>query len=263
MYTTENTGRKLNILLTGSSGFIGTNFIRMSSEYNVRELDLISTKPEKKDFRFVDIVVHLAGLAHQKGNIPEMNYFLVNRDLSLLIAKMAKENGVPQFIYMSSSKVYGDFANENEVFNEDSKCSPGSAYGRSKLEAEKLLLELVSESFNVAIIRSPLVYGPGVKANMLMLMKFARRMPFLPFGKIGNKRSMVYIGNLVGLIKAIISKKTSGVFIAGDKEPLSSTFLIDCICKQLGKKRIFFTMPKIFIKFLKRFKPNMYNQLYV
>ena len=157
-----------NILITGSSGFIGRYFIKNASEFTFHEIDLLTKKPENIDFSNTDSVLHLAAIVHQmKGGIEE-EYFRVNRDLAFEVAKQAKAQGVKQFILMSTAKVFGESTTGTVSWNEKSQCFPKDAYGKSKWEAENLIRGLETESFKVAIIRSPLVYGEellGVKVR--------------------------------------------------------------------------------------------------
>src|SRR5664280_1285699 len=148
----------MNILITGSSGFIGRNFIKLSSGLNIREVDLLTTSPEEVDFSGIDSVLHLA----------------------YEMALKSKEHSVNQFVLISTSKVYGDSSPLQDAWNEKSVCNPIDPYSQSKYEAEKLVGSLADDKFKVAIIRPPLVYGPRVKANMLNLIKMVDMCPILP-----------------------------------------------------------------------------------
>lgn len=249
------------VLITGSSGFVGTNFIKMSQDFDIIEIDLLNQKVNDIEFEGIDSVLHLAALVHQMKGASEENYFKVNCDLAFEMAKQAKSKGVKHFLLMSTVKVYGESSPEKGYWDEQSVCDPTDAYGKSKLAAEKLIQSIEDESFAVAIVRSPLVYGPGVKANMYNLIKLADKFPLLPFGGIKNKRSMVYIGNLVALLSKIIQKNASGVFIAGNASPVSTTELVQQICRSLAKRRIIFTVPGILIKTARYFKPEFVKRL--
>src|SRR3972149_3840531 len=159
-----------NILITGSSGFIGSNFIKLNTSLTVREIDLLTTTIETSDFSDIHSILHLSALVHQMKGAPENEYFKTNSDLAFNTAKKAKEEGVSHIIYMSTVKVYGEFTNFGESWNEDTERKPIDPYGKSKLEGEKRIKELEDQNFAVSIIRTPIVYGPGVKANMYNLM---------------------------------------------------------------------------------------------
>lgn len=250
------------ILITGSSGFVGKHFIENASEFTIHEVDLLAKKPEEIDFSNIDSVLHLAAIVHQmKGGI-EQEYFRVNRDLAFELAKKAKAQGVKQFVLMSTAKVYGESTTNIKPWNEDSQCFPQDAYGKSKWEAEKLIRSLETESFKVAIVRAPLVYGAGLRANMLNLIRLIDSLPVIPLGGIKNSRSLVYIGNLVALIKLIIQKQASGIFIAGDRNVISTTQLTTLIAKSFNKRNRILKIPNFMINVVKLIKPSIINRLF-
>ncbi|MCK5168791.1 MAG: NAD-dependent epimerase/dehydratase family protein [Bacteroidales bacterium] len=253
---------KKKVLVTGSSGFIGQYFIKTANELDIVEVDLLKKDIKDIDFSDIDSVLHLAAFVHQMKEGNDEQYFKVNRDLAYQVAKKAKECGINQFILMSTVKVYGEYTLANEPWSEKSSCFPIDSYGKSKLEAENLILGLKDSGFKIAIVRSPLVYGAGVKANMLNLIKLVDKFPIIPFGGIKNKRSLVYIGNLVALIKLIIQKQASGIFIAGDQVPLSTSQLIILIAKSLNKRIKLIKAPNFIIKGLKYLKPSVIDRLY-
>jgi len=249
----------MKILLTGSSGFIGTYFMK-TSIYDIVPFSLRKNAAlQNLTLEDIDVVVHLAAIVHQMKGAPDGIYQEVNVEYPLLLAKKAKESGVKQFVFMSSVKVYGE---ESEtVYTETTPCYPKDAYGKSKLEAEKVLLALENKNFKVAIIRTPVVYGKGVKANILNLVKLVDEFPLLPFGKINNKRSMVYVGNLVHMINEIIRQEKNGIFLASDDKPVSTSKLITTIAEK-NKKKVWLFSCSLVKYFLKWFKPMLYKRLY-
>jgi nucleoside-diphosphate-sugar epimerase len=250
------------ILITGANSFVGTNFLRFSRYRDVDEISLLENKPENINFTRYDVVLHLAAIVHQSKEISEEEYFLINRDLCLKVAEQAKKGKVKHFIFLSTVKVYGDFASDSKIWNEDSVCIPDDSYGKSKLEAEFGLRKLEEPDFTVSVLRTPLVYGEGVRANMSSLIRLIEKVPVLPFKNINNKRSFTYIENLVGFIDQIILRKSSGVFIAMDDTAISTTELFNFISKYLGKKNKLFELPGIFIIIGKCFIPLVFDRLY-
>jgi len=250
------------ILITGEDSFIGKNFIRYSKFEDIKEVSLFTNKPEEIDFSFYDVVIHLVAIVHQSQKIDDKEYFKINRDLCIEVAEQAKKAGVKQFIFLSTIKVYDQFFHGSKIWNEFSYCNPDDAYGRSKYEAEIALRKLESENFIVSIIRTPLVYGKGVRANMKNIIKLVDKIPILPFGNVKNKRNFTYVENLVELIDRIIELKASGVFIAMDDEPLSTTQLVKLIASAMNKKRYLIPVPSFIIKAGKALTPRIFDRLY-
>lgn len=251
-----------SVIVTGYTGFIGSNFLKYDKELNINCVDLINHKIEDIEFCKALAVLHLAALVHQMKGAPEEDYFKVNRDLAYNVAKKAKAEGVKHFIFMSTAKVFGETNNGRIVWDENSECHPTDPYGKSKYEAEKLLIGLQDENFKVAIVRSPLVYGAGVKANMYNLVKLVNTFPILPFEAVNNLRSMVYVGNLVELLKHIILTQSSGIFIAGDRKPLSTTQLVLLISKASNKEISLFKIPPFLLRVINLFNPSLTDRLF-
>ena len=249
-----------NILLTGSNGFIGSYFKNhYSDEYKIGTFSFLNDNITDLDLSNIDTVVHLSALVHQMGEASKEAYKNINIIQTLELAKKAKQSGVEHFIFMSTVKVYGE--ETDTVYREDTACNPKDEYGKSKLEAEKELQKLEDDNFKVSIIRTPIVYGEGVKANILNLIRLVQKMSILPFSKIKNRRSIVYIGNLSAIIDRIIKVGKSGIFLASDDRPLSTTELIQLIALALNKKVFLLSVP-FFPRLLKKIKPSFYKRLY-
>jgi len=258
----------MNILLTGSNGFIGSYFQNNYNEKNkISTFSFQNDNLDKLDLIDIDTIIHLSALVHQMGGASKEAYWKINVDNTLELAKKAKKNGVKHFIFMSSVKVYGE--ESNTPYSETTKCEPEDDYGRSKLEAENKLLELednVSKGmsvghFKVSIIRTPIVYGYGVKANIRNLINLVKKVPILPFSQINNSRSMVYIGNLCALIDKLCETRASGIFLAGDDHAVSTSKLIELIASELHKNIYLIKIP-FFETLLKIFKPSFHKRLY-
>ena len=248
------------IVLTGANGFVGSYFKnKYAHKYNIETFSFLRDNFESLNLNGVDVVLHLSALVHQMSGADEDEYSRVNVEQTLNLAKKAKESGVGQFIFMSSVKVYGE--ESSEPYSEDTPCKPEDGYGKSKLKAEEELQKLESETFKVAIVRTPIVYGEGVKANIKNLVNLIRKVPILPFGSIENRRSMIYIGNLNFFIDRIIEKKESGVFLVSDERALSTSELIELISKALDK-RVYLVKVPFFESLLRLAKPSFHKRLF-
>ncbi len=248
------------ILITGSSGFIGNYFINKYKEkYQIKTFSFLKDDMNTLDCNEIDVVFHLSALVHQMNGASAKEYEKVNVIQTLELARKAKESGVKHFIFMSTVKVYGE--ETNNKYTENTVCNPEDEYGKSKLKAELELQKLKDENFKISIIRTPIVYGYGVKANIKNLVNLVNKISILPFGKIENKRSMVYIGNLCHLVDIVIEQQKSGIFLASDNEPLSTTRLCEFIAKNLDKKVFLIKIP-FFESLLKIVKPSFHKRLY-
>ncbi|PKN15337.1 MAG: epimerase [Deltaproteobacteria bacterium HGW-Deltaproteobacteria-24] len=251
---------KKTILVTGASGFVGSYFVKIySSKYKIKTFSFRKDNIDILDCTDVDVVFHLSALVHQMGGASSKEYERVNVTQTLTLAKKCKESGVKRFIFMSTVKVYGE--ETNGIYTEESECHPEDEYGKSKLKAELELQKLQNESFKVSIIRTPIVYGYGVKANIKNLVGLVNKIPVLPFGKIKNKRSLVYIGNLCHMVDVVIEQQKSGIFLASDNESLSTTRLITLIAKS-SKKKVYLIKIPFFENLLKMIKPSFHKRLY-
>ena len=248
------------VLLTGASGFIGSYFIKCyQPKYNIRSFSFLNGKLNDLELSNVDTIVHLSALVHQMDGASYKEYYNVNVKQTLNLAKKAKESGVKQFIFVSSIKVYGE---ESKIpYTETTPCRPVDDYGKSKFEAENELKSLEDNNFKVVIIRTPIVYGYGVKANINNLINLIKKVPVLPFGKIENRRSMIYVGNLTYFIDIVIQKQISGLFLVADNKPVSTTKLIELIAVNLNKKVFLIKIP-FFERLLELVKPSFYKRLY-
>lgn len=259
--------KKKTLMITGASGFIGSNFIeRYKDKYNIIPVDLLKIKPEEIDFRGVDTVLHLAALVHQMKGAPREKYFEVNTELTRRVAEEGKKQGVSHFVFYSTVKVYGydgDLYNHNMILNEESKCNPmNDPYGESKWEAEKILRRLEDDNFKIGIIRPPMVYGKGVKGNMESLIKLVKMFPILPFNYDKNRRSLVNIENLMYLTTLVIDKEASGVFLPLDEKNISLKEIVEGIEKAYNLKRINIPMIQPIFWLLTKVKPNIMVRLF-
>lgn len=252
----------MNILITGAGSFIGSFFKEKNPSDTICEVDLLSTDIDDIDFSGYDVVFHVAAIVHQDESLSDDIYFSVNRDLAVKVAEAAKRNNVKQFLFMSTVKVYGENSTVEEPWDEATICFPQDAYGKSKLEAESLLLELNSDDFVVSIVRTPVVYGKGVKGNIARMTNFVKRYYTIPFGGINNKRAMVYIGNLAAMLKCIMDKRCAGIFLANDAETVSTSLFVKTLILAMKKKRFVLVIPTFVQQILKVLIPKLYQRIF-
>lgn len=231
------------ILITGANSYIGTSFEKYAAQwpdkYQVDTVDMIDGAWRERDFSGYDCVYHVAGIAHSDtGNISaerEALYYQVNTDLTIETARKAKQDGVKQFIFMSSAIVYGESApiGKAKVITKDTPVNPANCYGDSKVQAEKGILPLSDENFRVVVLRPPMIYGPGSKGNYIVLSKLAQKLPVFPI--VNNQRSMLYIGNLMEFVRLMIENEEQGIYWPQNAEYSNTTELVKQIAQVHGK----------------------------
>lgn len=250
----------MKLLLTGSNGFVGSYFKKYyETIYDIQAFSFLKDNFEALHVRGVNTVVHLSALVHQMGGASAEEYEKINVAQTVQLATKAKEAGVKHFIFISTVKVYGE--ENDEVYTESFTCKPQDEYAESKLKAEDELCKLEDSNFEISIIRTPIIYGYGVKANIRNLINLIAKVSILPFGGINNKRSFVYVGNLCAMIDKIIETGESGTFLASDDRALSTTEFIKLIALAMNKKIYLVTMP-FFPTLLKWLKPSLYKRLF-
>jgi nucleoside-diphosphate-sugar epimerase len=262
----------MKILVTGANGFVGR---ALCAELTKQGLTVLAAAREKTALENclpivvgniykatnwsaaltgVDIVVHLAArvhVMHDKAADPLAEFRKVNVDGTLNLARQAASAGVKRFIFISSAKVNGEHTETGKPFTEEVAANPQDAYGISKLEAEQGLLKIAQETgMDVVIIRPPLVYGAGVKANFASMMRAVKSGIPLPLGAIHNKRSFVYVGNLISMIMRCIDYPAAAnqVFLVSDGHDLSTTELLRCCAEALAVKARLLPVPQKFIE---------------
>jgi nucleoside-diphosphate-sugar epimerase len=190
----------------------------------------------------VDVVVHLAARVHVMNDTavnPLTEFRKVNVEGALNLASQSARAGVKRFVFISSAKVNGEHTENDKPFTEADIPNPQDAYGISKLEAEQGLMLIAQQvDMEVVVIRPPLIYGAGVKANFASMMRVIKRAIPLPLGAIHNKRSFVYIDNLVSLIVQCIDHPAAAnqIFLVSDGNDLSTTELLRGCASALGVK---------------------------
>ena len=234
------------VLITGANSYIGTSLVnwlaKEPDKYYIDTVDMKSEAWKRKDFSIYDVVFHVAGIAHADvGKVSEETkalYYKVNRDLTIETAKKAKAEGVKQFIFMSSIIVYGDSShiNHKRVIDKNTVPEPSNFYGKSKLQAEEGIMLLQEDSFNVVVIRPPMIFGKGSKGNYPRLSKMAQQLPIFP--NVKNERSMLHIDNLCEFIRLMIMNEERGTFYPQNSEYVSTSELVELIAEAHGKRVI-------------------------
>lgn len=230
-----------SILITGAGSYVGESVRKYmlattSGEFVIDAVNTINDAWKKADYTKYDVVFHVAGIAHVNAD-PKMEplYYKVNRDLTIEVAKHAKECGVKQFIFISSQIVFHESQSlKSEVITKDTKPNPNGFYGDSKLQAETGLHELESDNFKVCILRPCMIYGPNAKGNFPRLAKLATKVPVFPSWH--NKRSMLYIDNLAEFVKQVVLHELSGTFYPQNREQADTVEIIRFFAKAAGHK---------------------------
>lgn len=228
--------RVKKLLITGKNSYIGTSLenwlMREPDKFKVDTVDMKDGSWKEKDFSAYNVVFHVAGIAHIKETKENQDlYYKVNRDLAYETAQKSKEDGVEQFIFLSSMNVYGI---ENGVIDKNTPLQPNTAYGKSKIEAEELINKLQDDSFVVATLRPPMVYGKGCRGNYPRLAGLALKTPIFP--KVDNKRSMIYIDNLSEFVKLLIDHSSGGLFFPQNAEYVNTSQMVRLIADAHGKE---------------------------
>ncbi|HKB73991.1 MAG TPA: NAD-dependent epimerase/dehydratase family protein [Burkholderiales bacterium] len=257
----------MRVLVTGASGFVGTALCREllarghTVRAAVRRLIPPGTVPPRLhqilvpdiaaefDRRVlvdgVGTVVHLAAIAHRSNQI-EGELRRVNCDAAVRLAQAAAGR---RFVFLSSVKVHGEDSGSG-TYAEDDALNPQDSYGRSKLEAELALNETAARNgIELVIIRPPLVYGPEVKANFLRLIGWVDSGLPLPFASVRNRRSLVYVGNLVDAIARFAEHPAArGPFLVSDEESVSTPELVSRIARALERPARLFPAPPALLR---------------
>lgn len=266
----------MRILVTGANGFVGQMLcarmlpLGWQVRGTVRSMKQASNLPAKVEcvcidsitgntdwsmvVNNIDVIVHLAARVHVMRDStcdPLTAYRQVNVDGTEYLARMAASLGVRRFVFLSSVKVNGE--GKSTPYTEQDEAKPEDPYGISKWEAELVLRKIAAETgLEVVILRSPLIYGPGVKANFCRLLKIVQHGIPLPLLSVDNRRSLLYLGNLVdAIIKCINHPRASKqTYLISDGEDVSTPELLIRIAKALGKSSRLIPFPPLFIRYV-------------
>ncbi len=261
-------------LVTGANGFIGTALCHalVESGWNVRAAvrhrlkandtehiqyveigDIGATSAWDEILDGVDVVIHLAARAHvirEKEHDPLTEFRRVNTLATAKLANAAARSGAKRFVYLSSIGVNGNYT-LSEPFTENSPPHPHDLYAISKLEAERALQQISGETgLAIVIVRPPLVYGPGNPGNFLRLLKVIKQGIPLPLANVNNRRSMIYLGNLLdAIITCATHPDAAGkTYLVSDGEEISSTHLVHELARLMGKPSRLWPLPAVLLR---------------
>ena len=260
----------MKVVITGANGFIGSRLAHVLKNNSKLYVSLITRRalssPKTENFVINDInsstdwstilknktvVIHTAAKANLMKE--SKNYLKENVDGTLNLARQAANAGVKRFIFISSIKVNGEQTDLGKSFKVDDLPAPKNVYGISKLETEKGLQQLSSETgMELVIIRPPLVYGYGVKGNFAKMIMFINSGIPLPLGDTFNERSLVALDNLIDLIVTCIDhpKAANETFLVADGDDFSTTELLVKLAKVMDKPARLISIPPWFLMFI-------------
>ncbi len=281
--------RPQHILVTGANGFIGSALCRKLSQMGyavrgtVRSMKFSAAKSSHVEYvaigdighhtnwndalRDIDTVVHLASRAHvlkETASDPLAEYRRVNVVGTEQLARSATKSGVKRMVFLSSIGVNGEVT-RGAPFTESDKPSPTRFYALSKWEAENILREIASQrGLEVVILRPPLVYGPGAKGNMKLLMDFIHRRWPLPFANVRNRRSFIGLDNLIDAITVTIERKQAAgqIFLLSDGQDVTTPDLITRISLSMNKSPLLFPVPRWTFSIMAQFIPQVRHKIY-
>lgn len=230
----------MKILIIGKNSYIGNHIDDWLTSYDhqVTQLDVLNEEWKTYDYSQYDAIVHVAGIVHQPNCQDWDLYKRVNTDMPIAIATMAKNQGVKQYVFFSTMGVYGvEKKLSPNVIDAETPLHAEGMYGKSKLMAEEGLNALQDESFSIAIVRPPSVYGKGCRGGYITgFASIAQKLPVIPRAYENAKQSFIYIDNLSELVRLLVERNLHGVYCPQDDKAVSANELLEVISKGLGIK---------------------------
>lgn len=237
----------MKIYITGSSGFVGSNFLSENVDFNFIRYQR-GTQPEIGD---VNAVLHLAGKAHDtKSTVDDQEYYAVNTEFTKEVFDLFLNSDAKTFIFLSSVKAAGNYP---DILTEEIGANPTTVYGKSKLFAENYILnKSLPGNKRVYILRPTMIHGPGNKGNLNLLYKVVLNRAPWPLGSFENLRSFCSISNLNFVFRELIYRDDikSGIYNVCDDPPISTIELIEIISDVLAVRTRIWKLPKVLITYL-------------
>ncbi len=254
----------MHVLMTGAQGYIGQQLCQSApAGVQITAVSLRQHSIASLPLHTIDTIVHLSARVHQPA-ASASDYQRINHDQTLALATAAKAAGVKRFVFFSTMAVYGGHGSLGDPapLTEQSPCLPDSPYGQSKYAAEQALQALADDTFSLAILRPPMVYGPGCPGNMARLQQLVAKLPILPFGWPDNRRSLVAIDNLVALSWQLIQQPIQGIFLPQDPAPLSIQTLVSLLAQAQQQQPLLVRPPGWLLTLASRLQPRITNSLF-
>lgn len=252
----------MKLFITGVTGFIGSRIAQLALEQDLNvvgqsyqhkhplvdtvRLDINGNTNWRGCLTEVDCVIHCAAKVHDFSS-DSTDYDEINAQGTLHLAQQAAAQGVKRFVFVSSIKVNGEFSFPSEPLTETVHEPPLDPYGKSKYKAELGLLNIAEKTgMEIVIVRPPLVYGPGVKANFYSMMKWVKRRIPLPLGAIDNRRSMIFVDNLADflLLTCTHPNAANEIFLISDDDDVSTSRLLKLIAQKIPTKSCLIPVPQ-------------------
>lgn len=235
------------VLITGANSYVGESvkkyLVIQNNDYIVDVADMLSSGWRETSFSKYDVVFNVCAIVHRPDIKNKTIYYTVNRDLAIELAKKSKNDGVKQFIQMSTDGVFGKDAGIMDV---GQGFCPKSYYEKSKYEADCFLEKMRDSDFKVCIVRPPLIFGIGCKGNFPKLERFSKKAFIFP--SLNNRRDFIFIENLCSFIEFAIANELDEICYPRDKGPTMVKDIVLAISKTSNHKIVFCSLLNPFVK---------------